>query len=436
MKFSEAIRHRYQSNKDRFGPHIVSAMALADQGIVSLTNFVTVILLATFCDDSVFAAIALAGQVISYLRSAQERLISSPYAAFIHRPEIQSESYTGSSLRHSIIFVAIVSIVAICSALVFFIATNSNAIGSGVLAQCFLLPCILLRDHLRFLSFSRFRVDFAFVVDTLTSIVQLAILFLLLIAGLTDAVSITSGLVVSCALPIVIWFTLKPIPFVMSSDRYRADWIQNWEYARWLLFGRLFGVASYLLIPWMIAFQRGDSETAVFAKAMNLIGVSTLFVSGLNNYFQPTTIHAFHHGGIAMLRNKLTQNAGLFLVVLGGLCVFYYFLGDALMRFVYRTNHVDQGSVVLILGVNVLAFSLAIVASNGLAAFKSSIANFWAEFGNFLVSILAAIFILPVYGLVGAATAIAAGSVASAVITMTLLLGELQRATRKARKDP
>jgi peptidoglycan biosynthesis protein MviN/MurJ (putative lipid II flippase) len=71
-----------------------------------------------------------------------------------------------------------------------------------------------------------------------------------------------------------------------------------------------------------------------------------------------------------------------------------------------------------------------------LAAFKSSIANFWAEFGNFLVSILAAIFILPVYGLVGAATAIAAGSVASAVITMTLLLGELQRATRKARKDP
>lgn len=410
-------------------------MALADQGIVSLTNFVTVILLATYCDDSVFAAIALAGQAISYLRSAQERLISAPYAAFIHRPEIQSDSYTGSSLRHSILFVAAVSIVALSSSLVFFAATSNKTIGSGVLAQCFLLPCILLRDHLRFLSFSRFRVDFAFVVDALASIVQLAILFSLLVVGLTDAVSITIGLVVSCGLPIVSWFALKPIPYVMSSHRYRADWIQNWEYSRWLLFGRLFGVASYLLIPWMIAFQRGDTETAVFAKAMNLIGVSTLFVSGLNNYFQPTTIHAFHHGGIAMLRTKLIQNAGLFLFVLGGLCVCYYFLGDALMRFVYRTNHVDQGNVVFILGANVLAFSLAIVASNGLAAFKSSIANFWAEFGNFVVSILAAIFILPAYGLIGAATAIAAGSFASAVITVVLLLGELRQATRKLSKD-
>ena len=436
MRFFEALSNRYRSIKNRLGSHFVSAIALIDQGIVSLTNFVTVILLATYCDDSVFAAIALAGQAISYVRSAQERLISAPYAAFIHRPEIQPETYTGSSLRHSVLFITSVSIVALCSASVFFMVTSSKTIGLGVLAQCLLLPCILLRDHLRFVCFSRFRIDFAFVIDSLTSIVQIAILFLLIFAGLTDAVSITLGLVLSSFLPIVSWFALKPVPYVMANDRYGADWIQNWRYSRWLLFGRLFGVASYMLIPWMIAFQRGDTETAVFAKAMNLIGVSTLFVSGLNNYFQPTTVHAFHHGGIATLRTKLIQNASMFLVVLGGLCVFYYFLADALMRFVYRTNHVDQGAVVLILGVNVLAFSLAIVASNGLAAFKSSIANFWAEFGNFVVSILAAIFILPAYGLIGAAIAIAAGSFASAVVTVILLLVELRQATRRARKDP
>jgi O-antigen/teichoic acid export membrane protein len=436
VRFYVAIHQCYQSIQNRFGSHFVSMFALADQGIVSLTNFVTVILLAAYCNDSVFAAIALAGQTISYLRSAQERLISAPYAAFIHRSEIQSETYTGSSLRHSMLFIATVSFIASCAAIVLYFMSSDETVASGVLAQCLLLPCILLRDHLRFLCFSRFRIDFAFIVDTLTSIVQLSILLLLIMTGLTDAVSITLGLVVSSALPILSWFALKPIPYVMSTDRYRSDWIQNWQYSRWLLFGRLFGVASYLFIPWMIAFLRGDSETAVFAKAMNLIGVSTLFVSGLNNYFQPKTVHAYHHGGLVMLRSKLIQNAGLFLVVLGGLCVFYYFLGDALMQFVYRTNHVDQGSVILILGLNVLAYSLAIVASNGLAAFKLSIANFWAEFGNFIVSIVAALFILPAYGLIGAAIAIAAGSVASTFITVTLLLVELQRATRRTRIAP
>ncbi|MCU0711089.1 MAG: lipopolysaccharide biosynthesis protein [Pirellula sp.] len=418
--------------KNRFGSHFVSAVAVADQGIVSFTNFVTVILLASYCGDSVFAAIALSGQAISYFRSAQDRLISAPYAAFIHRPEVQADTYTGSSLRHSMWFVLLVSSVAGCAALAFFALTSNKVVGLGVLAQCLLLPCILLRDHLRFLCFSRFRINFAFVVDALASALQLSILLLLVFAGLTDGVSVTLGLVVSCILPIVCWFVLKPIPYVMSSDRYRVDWIQNWQYSKWLLFGRLFGVASYLLIPWMIAFQRGDSETAIFAKAMNLVGVSTLFVSGLNNYFQPTTVHAFHHGGVSSLRTKLLQNGAVFVAVLGGLCVLYYYIGDWLMKLVYRTDHADQGSVVLILGANVLAYSLAIVASNGLAAFKSSIANFWAEFGNFAVSLSAAVIILPTYGLIGAAVAIAVGSVASALITLILLQVELRRGTREA----
>jgi len=436
VKSYETILKHYQSLHNRFGSHLASMVTLADQGIVSLTNFVTVVLLAVYCEDAVFAAIALAGQTISYLRSAQERLISAPYAAFIHRAEIQSETYTGSSLRHSMLFTVVVSVIASCAAMVFFFASREKTIAAGVLVQCLLLPCILLRDHLRFLCFSRFRVDFAFIVDTLTSLVQVSILFLLILAGLTDAVSITIGLVVSSALPILSWFALKPIPYVMSQDRYRSDWLQNWQYSRWLLLGRLFGVASYLVIPWLIAFQRGDSETAVFAKAMNLIGVSTLLVAGLNNYFQPKTVHAYHHGGLAMLRSKMIQNAGLFLVVLGGLCVIYYFFGDTLMRCVYRTNHVDQGNVVLILGINVLAYSLAIVASNGLAAFKLSIANFWAEFANFIVAIVVAIFILPAYGLIGAAMAIAAGSVASTLITVILLLLELRHAARRTGTDP
>lgn len=435
MRSFEAIQKRYQSIHNRFGSHLDSMVALADQGMVSLTNFVTVVMLAIYCEDAVFAAIALAGQTISYLRSAQERLISAPYAAFIHRSEIHTETYTGSSLRHSFLFTAVVSMIASGAAMVFFFTSTDKTIAVGVLVQCLLLPCILLRDHLRFLCFSRFRVNFAFVVDTLTSVAQVSVLFLLILAGLTDAVSITVGLVVSSALPIVSWFVLKPIPYVMSQDRYRSDWNQNWQYSRWLLLGRLFGVASYLVIPWLIAFQRGDSETAVFAKAMNLIGVSTLFVAGLNNYFQPKTVHAYHNGGLTMLRSRMIQNAGLFLAVLGGLCVFYYFFGDVLMRYIYRTNHVDQGSVVLILGINVLAYSLAIVASNGLAAFKLSIANFWAEFANFIVAIAVAIFILPAYGLIGAATAIAAGSIASTAITVILLLMEFQRATRRTGLD-
>jgi O-antigen/teichoic acid export membrane protein len=401
-------------------------IALADQGIVSITNFATVILLAMFCEDSVFAAIALAGQAINYLRSAQERIISAPYGAFIHRAETDQISYTGSSLRHSGTFVLTSSLVATAAAVLFHFNASNTTISTGLLAQCLLLPCLLIRDHLRYVSFARFKVNVAFSLDTVASLIQLSLLSALFILGRTDAVSITLALVASSLVPIAGWFLLKPVSYNVQPKRIGPDWKTNWRYSRWLLFGRLFGVASYLVIPWMIAFQLGDSETALFAKAMNIIGISTVFVSGLNNYFQPTTVHAYHNGGPSALRTKLARNAALFLTVLGGLCIVYFFLGESLMRFVYRTNHPEQGKVTLILGINVLAYSLAIVAGNGLAALKSSVANFWAEFGNFIASIGVGLLVLPRYGLAGAAAAILIGSAASTVITSLLLWWQLR----------
>lgn len=426
MNTASPAPSRWESLQQRFGSQLAGLIALADQGIVSITNFATVILLAMFCEDSVFAAIALAGQAISYLRSAQERMISAPYGAFIHRAETDQTSYTGSSLRHSGTFVLVSSLAATVAAVLFYFNASNTTISTGLLAQCLLLPCLLLRDHLRYVSFARFKVNVAFSLDTVASLIQLSLLSALFVLGRTDAVSITLALVASSLVPIAAWFLLKPVSYNVQPNRIRPDWQTNWRYSRWLLFGRLFGVASYLVIPWMIAFQLGDSETALFAKAMNIIGISTVFVSGLNNYFQPTTVHDYHHGGPSALRAKLAKNAALFLTVLGGLCIVYFLLGESLMRFVYRTDHPEQGKVTLILGINVLAYSLAIVASNGLAALKSSVANFWAEFGNFVVSIGAALLVLPIYGLTGAAAAILIGSAASAFITSLMLWWQLR----------
>jgi O-antigen/teichoic acid export membrane protein len=406
--------------------------ALFDQGIVSLTNFLTVILLAKYCSDSVFTAIALSGQVINYMRSAQERMISAPYGAFCHRDDVELTTLTGSSLWQSFVFLVVMTSTATIASISFLCTGINPGMATGLLAQCLLLPCLLGRDHLRSICFSRMQVPFAFGIDFVSSLAQLGGVWLMIQAEQTDSVSISFLLALANVIPVLIWFSWKPIPYKIDRARVAIDWSQSWDYSRWLLVGRMMGVAAYLIVPWLLAIQYGDAETALFAKAFNIVGVSNLLVAGLNNYFLPLTVRAYHQGGRQSLIQKLLLNGAIYFVGLGALSLVYMLWGDGLMNLVYKTTHEDQGTVIVILGFNVMAFSLAIVAGNGFAALQSSLSNLWGEIGNFIVSMIAAAVLIPAYGLLGAAAAIALGSTASMVIAS----GMLVRALRREAEEP
>jgi glycosyltransferase involved in cell wall biosynthesis/O-antigen/teichoic acid export membrane protein len=404
---------------------LVGFMALADQGVVSFTNFATILLLARKCDDQVFAAIALAGQFINYSRSALERLLSASYAAFVHRTD-EKAALTGSSLSHATIFTALVTLFAVCAALLYLGYSESKALAFGLLTQCLLLPCQMLRDHFRSLCLSRLQIGFAFVLDIVSCTVQLGLLGMLVYLERTDSLSLSLAWAFANALFVLLWISKPPMQYLIQKSSVQSDWRESWDYSKWLLLGRCLGIASYLFVPWILTLLKGDQQWTLFAKAINLVGLSVLIVTGLNNYFQPLTVKTLHSQGISAMKRAMKRSTAVYMALLAGLCVVYVTVGYQLMNMLYATNDSRQGWLVTVLGINVLTFSLAVIAGNGLAALKLSLASLWGELANFCVSAIVAVPLIMWHGSLGAAMAILSGSLASTLVTLIILRRKLK----------
>lgn len=397
---------------------VKSIITILDQALVSLTNFITIVILAKLALDSVFASFALAWQAINYLRTTQERLISAPYFVFIHRPNESAESLLGSSLAHNFLFSLAAGIVFLASGLFMMTTGIFPEASLGLITLAFAIPALLSRDHLRAISFANFRSDQAFLLDILASILQLSGIGLLAYFHQLNLLSLAIVFGIASIIPVAAWFIAVPIGIEFHLSRLLPDWNASWKYAKWLVLARCFGIGPYLFIPWMIAARMGDVATGAFAACLSLVGLSTMFVSGLNNFLQPLSLRAYHSGGTKALIRSLLLSGMAFSLTLGPLCLIYYFFGSELLAFVYKAAYSSQQTVVLILGINVLSFSYAVVASNGLAALERPEGNFWGEVSNFLVSMAIALLFLDQYGLVGAATAIAIGSIVASIVTI------------------
>ena len=398
------------------------ALGVTNQATVSASNFLTFVILARCSSDDVFTTFALGWQVISYLRALQERLISAPFVSFAHRPSTDLPSWTGNSLTHEFIF-SIASVFTILAAAISLIIGGTHSeFGYGLLAQCMILPGMLLKDHLRTISFTTFHPLLAIAVDGISALLQIGgVLFLAMrFFGGNESIqmiNVAAVLAVSNSLPILIWFLSPPLTWKIDLPQLWQQWITSWEYAKWLVIARAFALGGAMLIPWILATMRGDSETATFIKCLNLTGISLTLIAGLNSHLLGQNVHAYHAYGPNALYRSMWTSILIFTAVLAPLCLLFFFFGDTLVEIIYKDTDPRSNMVSGLLGLNMLVVSWAIVAGNGLAALGQSQANMRGELANCAVSLTVAVLTIPWFGLLGSAFAILCGNACSAILT-------------------
>ena len=99
----------------------------------------------------------------------------------------------------------------------------------------------------------------------------------------------------ACAVAGVYWWLLDRQPIRFSRTRCYADWARNWSFGRWALMSQVTGLAFYVL-PWLLAGVHGAAATGELAACSTLVGLSSLFVIGLNNFLMPKAARAFANG--------------------------------------------------------------------------------------------------------------------------------------------
>ena len=296
-----------------------------------------------------------------------------------HRPDRDATTLLGSSLVHQLIFGGICSLVLAGLALAFAWIGVPRGLAGALTVMIAAVPMLLLRDHLRAVSCAHFRYGAALTMNLQICLLQLGGIELLIWCGWLTIPLTFAVLGLACLVPAVVWLITGSQPYQLVRSKVLDDWWASWSYARWLVAARTLGIASYFLIPWLIVWIISEPAAGIYATCANLVGLSLMFVMGINNFLQPRAIRAFQCGGTQALCRSLAETAVVFVVVLSGLCVLYYFAGGWLLDRIYGAEFAGHGTVVLTLGFSMLVSSFSLTAGNGLAAIGRPEGNVWGD---------------------------------------------------------
>lgn len=403
-------------------------LALVDQCLASATTFLTMTILARSCTQDEVGIFSLCFSMVLFACMIQERTLSAPYLMFAHQRRGEAAAtLLGSTLVHqSILAVAVV--VVEWGYFGYLLETEGfSTMAASVLALTLVTLPVMLRDFVRSVSFAHLRMSGAILVDGVVSVLQLGTLAALAAWGTVTIPKAFLAMGVACVFAAAAWLLTKRHPLAIRREQIRLDWRHHWGYARWLVFGRLFGNGSRLFMPWIVAGMLGLSSAGVLAACVTLAGLSWVFVRGMNNLLQPRAVRAYHHGGKVALLRELWRTAIFYVVFLGGMCVVYVFAGRWLLQILFGEGFTDGAPALVMLGLNTLATGLAMTSSNGLAALERPKGNFLGEGATFLLTIGLAFPLIRAFGIAGAAAALVAGAVSSLIVMTWVLARALRR---------
>src|SRR5262249_21447424 len=155
-------------------------LAVLDQAVVSGTSFVTSVIIGRLCSQEDLGVYALAVSLILFLRGVQGELVCSPYTIYCNRHEGAAlPSYTGSTLGHYLTLTLLGMACLLGLAGVLSLGVGPVGAASTVWVLAGIAPFLLLREYIRQVSLSHFRLPTVLVIDASVSVLQLGGLVLL-----------------------------------------------------------------------------------------------------------------------------------------------------------------------------------------------------------------------------------------------------------------
>jgi O-antigen/teichoic acid export membrane protein len=321
----------------------MQVLSLLDQAIFAATLFLTTVIVGRAFSPEELGVYYLAFTVFMLLRGVQVELTSSPYTIYCQRRAGRElATYTGSTLI-SHLLVTVIGVVGLATA---------DVIGQLAGASQFLplgwslaaaLPFLLLREYIRRLAFARLQVLTAMLLDAGVACLQLGGLLLLAYTGKLSVAATYGMMGLASAIASGVWFACYRRMFVIERSTWLTDWAHNWRFARWAVSGFVVGIATPLLLPWMLAISHGKAATGMLAACQTLVGVSNMLVTGIGNVLTARAANAFVTGGVAALWRVMFRTAALYSMLLGGLCVVFFVAGDYLLEFIFHAQYASAG---------------------------------------------------------------------------------------------
>ncbi|MBX9826013.1 MAG: hypothetical protein K2Y27_13585 [Xanthobacteraceae bacterium] len=387
-------------------------MTIADQAIVSGTNFLTTVLIGRFAALSELGLYILGMSILTAILCVQESLITQPYTINRHKDVMTPAQHTGAALVLGIMFSAMSVLVIVGIASGVSGLDRSPEFTALIWTLAGIGPFVLVREFGRQTEFGHLNPAKALMMDIAAAVTQIATLAWLGWSGRMSAITALAASAAGCAVAGAIWCLLFRRAAAFDRSRLPTAMKQSWNLGKWLLANQVILVAQANVSIWMLAAIAGTTDTGIYAACVSVVSLSNPVVLGLSNLLLAKAAASFKDGGPARLRRETRKDALMLGAIMTLFAVPLSVFGNDIMRLVYPAQHYQNYNLVLaLLATGQLVTAVAIPPFNALSGMDHVRLNFWIGLtATILTTVLLAVLVTK-WGAVGAACALLAGAV-------------------------
>ena len=325
--------------------------ALCDQGVVSITNFATAVIIGRVCGKAELGVYTLAWTLMTLTTEISAVLTTTPYMVFGPRlGRSRRRRYLGSILVHQLLFAAMFSVMMAAGAILGLrYGWLSHSVSSVVTITAGAIVFISLREFVRRVSFAELSVGRALLVDVTACLIQAAGVLLLVYFGALTASRTYMLLGIASAVAAGGWLTTRRGVFRLDTRFYAQDFKRNWRFAKWVLVSCILSVLARYLYPWMLAAFHGTSVTGVWAACFAIVAMGNPALLGLGNYVGPKISNVYAISGIAAMQRYVYRSSMMFTVLVLPVVLVLAGYGERIVTAVYGNAYAGSAGIILLL---------------------------------------------------------------------------------------
>jgi O-antigen/teichoic acid export membrane protein len=395
------------------------ALALVDQLIVGAANFVTILLLGRLAGADELGVFALVMTVYYLMLAIQESLVTIPYTIFgVRLKGVRHLQYSGAALCESAALAACVATILAVVALSLTVVRGDTSVARVVATLAIVAPIWLIREFGRRYLFAHMQNLRVVVMSAAATTTQFAVLSVLVMADRLSAITALFAMGLGSGVAGFGWLWLSRRLFHFDRARSKYFLLKNWVLGRWILASQGTSVLAVNMMPWLIVLWLGPTATGIFAACDSILRFANPIIISLTNVLTPRASISFSHGGKPALRRIVWKASALLSLFLSAFCVLLAVAGQFILSRSFGDSYSAYWATLVVLGLNQLVCRLALAPGRALVVLERADIMLYAEVAALGTSLIAATVLIPLYGVLGAALSLLAGSLPFTALTV------------------
>jgi len=318
-------------------------LSIFDQGVCSLSNFITAIIAARLLLPEEFAIYVMLFTAVVMLGGIQNSLILTPLRILGIKPEReQAQDYILMQLILQLVLSTAISLIAMVFLFCMELVNSTTIIVFSVTVFT-----IQLHEFFRVFLITQLKIQSVTLLDI--SIHGFRVIGLLTLYWL-DLKYIELVFLILLLAPVLSLLCLRFItPMPLSFKKIKELVTENWSFGKWILIETVFFSLSTHLYLYLTAVTLSLESAAGLAACLNIINIVNIFIMGVSSYGTTIARTKLMKSGIDAWRNYLIKISILILIVTLFFLIMVNIFSEILLKVFFGDFYASYASLIFIL---------------------------------------------------------------------------------------